>query len=366
MNTTETGLGGTSLGLTAVIVAVTEESPRILVVRRMRHDPATPTQRGAPETAPETVPETAPETAGQAPDALPFGPFDPGRHRTLELGLWQWVEDQTGLDLRYVEQLYTFGNQYRDPRELQGGPRAVSVAYLALTLESAVAGSGDARWRDCYGFLPWEDWRDGPPRLVDEVIRPKLRRWVRQGADRDTRRAREERYSVCFGLEDGGYDCVRSLERYELLYEAGLVPEAHRDRRSREALQGTGEAGFASGAAEAARLLGPAMALDDRRILAAALGRIRGKLAYRPVVFELLPREFTLFRLQRVVEALAGMRLHKQNFRRMVMTGDLVEATGRQDTTGRGRPAELYRFRRDVLRERGAVGVGLPSLRAAE
>ena len=338
----------TSLGLTAVIVAVTQESPRVLVVRRTSGGPAAPAKRG------------------EAPEALPFGPFDPERHRTLELGLWQWVEDQTGLDLRYVEQLYTFGNQYRDPRELRGGPRAVSVAYLALTHEAEVAGRGDARWRPLYGFLPWEDWRDGPPEQVEKAIRPRLRRWIRQAPDRGTRREREERVSICFGLDAGGHDCVRTLERYELLYEAGLVPEAHRDREDLEQAQGTTAPAFPPDCKDAARLLGPPLALDNRRSLAAALGRVRGKLAYRPVVFELLPSEFTLFRLQRVVEALAGMRLHKQNFRRMVMTGELVEATGRLDSTGPGRPAELYRFRRSVLRERGAVGIGLPSLRAAE
>jgi len=59
------------------------------------------------------------------------------------------------------------------------------------------------------------------------------------------------------------------------------------------------------------------MALDHRRLLATALGRLRGKLKYRPVVFELLPTTFSLLRLQRVVEALAGVRLHKQNFRRL-------------------------------------------------
>ena len=62
------------------------------------------------------------------------------------------------------------------------------------------------------------------------------------------------------------------------------------------------------------------MALDHRRILATALGRLRGKLKYRPVVFELLPSAFTLLQLQRVVEALAGVRLHKQNLRRLVET----------------------------------------------
>jgi hypothetical protein len=101
------------------------------------------------------------------------------------------------------------------------------------------------------------------------------------------------------------------------------------------------------------------MALDHRRLMATALGRLRGKLKYRPVVFELLPASFTLLRLQRLVEALAGAPLHKQNFRRLVESGGLVEGTGLRETRSKGRPAELFRFRREVLRERRAPGFGV-------
>jgi hypothetical protein len=142
---------------------------------------------------------------------------------------------------------------------------------------------------------------------------------------------------------------VRVLERYELLYEAGLVAESWRDRE--EAPPG------------ALPALGEPMALDHRRLLATALGRMRGKLKYRPVVFELLPATFTLLRLQRVVEALSGVRLHKQNFRRLVEKGGLVEGTGVVEPGTVGRPAELFRFRREVLRERRAPGVGVPGAR---
>jgi hypothetical protein len=107
------------------------------------------------------------------------------------------------------------------------------------------------------------------------------------------------------------------------------------------------------------------MALDHRRILATALGRLRGKIKYRPVVFELLPEAFTLLQLQRVVEALAGLRLHKQNFRRLVENAGLVEGTGAMETQTGGRPAELHRFRREVLRERRSPGVSLPGSRSA-
>ena len=105
--------------------------------------------------------------------------------------------------------------------------------------------------------------------------------------------------------------------------------------------------------------LGTPMLFDHRRILATAIARLRGKLKYRPVVFELMAPTFTLLELQRAVEALAGLRLHKQNFRRLVAEQGLVEGTGKFSAPARGRPAELFRFRREVLRERPAPGVRL-------
>jgi hypothetical protein len=335
----------TQVGLTAVIIAVSDNRPRVLVVRPPGKDLA------------------------NAAEALPAGPFDPARHVSLDRGLRDWVRELTGLDLRYVEQLYTFGNRYRDPAERIGGPRLLTVAYLALTHEAPVAGSGRAQWRDGYAVLPWEDWRSGRPPVIDEVIRPALDRWVAE-ADPAGRSVRAERAGLLFNFEGGSKrDPVLALERYELLYEAGLVAEARRDQvvwsgtDSDIGAMTTVDVGTAD---LAATRLGPAMRGDDRRIIATALARLRGKLAYRPLVFELLPVEFTLFQLQHVVEALAGMRLHKQNFRRMVMHAALVEATGRTLAMPRGRPAELYRFRRDIMRARSAVGIGLPSARLAD
>jgi len=314
------------VGLNAVIVAVTDEEPRLLTVERSDHGMAGP---GAHE------------------PALPFGPLDPAGHRTLELGLRAWVREQAGLELGYVEQLYTFADRHRDPRERAGGPRMVSIAYLALVREGRVAGAGQARWRGFYEFVPWEDARAGRPALLEKVIAPALAHWVGEAAGAEARRARRERADITFGLRGATFDPVRVLERYELLYEAGLVGEAWRDR---EETPGS-----------ALPALGEPMALDHRRLLATSLGRLRGKLKYRPVVFELLPATFTLLRLQRVVEALGGARLHKQNFRRLVEKDGLVEGTGVVEPGTVGRPAELFRFRREVLRERRAPGVGLPA-----
>jgi len=81
------------------------------------------------------------------------------------------------------------------------------------------------------------------------------------------------------------------------------------------------------------------------------------------VVFELMPPEFTLLQLQRTVEALSGTQLHKQNFRRLVAQQGLVEETESVTSGAAGRPARLVRFRREVLLERPAPGLRLPSRR---
>jgi hypothetical protein len=106
------------------------------------------------------------------------------------------------------------------------------------------------------------------------------------------------------------------------------------------------------------------MAADHRRILATGIARLRAKIKYRPVVFELLPPTFTLLQLQRSVEALAGRLVHKQNFRRLIEQQELVEETGAMTTDTIGRPAKLFRFRHAVLAERVVAGTKLPLSRA--
>jgi hypothetical protein len=316
--------GPVPVGLSAVIVAASAQEPRVLTIR-LPHP-------------------------GEALDALPSGPLE-AEHRTLEIGLRTWVERQTSQRLGYVEQLYTFGDRDRMAGDAAGTLPALVVAYLALVRAAQPAGAADAEWQSWYRYFPWEDWRQGRPALLD-ALATALAGWAGHAAGDAERRLRRERLGLAFGLGGATWNEELVLERYELLYEARLVAEAMRD------------AGRSPGALD--RLAtGAAMALDHRRILATAIGRLRGKIKYRPVVFELMPPAFTLLQLQQTVEALAGVRLHKQNFRRLVEQQGLVEETGAMSAATGGRPARLVRFRREVLLERPAPGLRLRAARRA-
>jgi hypothetical protein len=251
------------------------------------------------------------------------------RHRTFESGMREILQAQTGVAVGYAEQLYSFGDSNRgDQTEV----RQVSVTYLALVREF-LQPSG-AFWADVYHFLPWEDWRVTAPACYAQLMQ-HLNTWANSAE-------RAERVRLCFACAQGGFDHERVLERFELLWEAGLVAEK------------TGHS----------QTFGVAMAGDYRRMLASALGRLRGKLKYRPVIFELLPESFTMLRLQTTVEALIGNTVHKQNFRRLMEQGGLLESCGARVMEHRGRPAELFRFRHAVYRERPAPGVRVPNNQA--
>ena len=309
------------VGLTAAIVAVEGEEPCVLVAA----DAKSETRAG-----------------------LPFGPFDPVAHRTFEIGLRAWVAAQTAINVGYVEQLYTFGDRGRHARPGDTGPHMISVGYLALTRISGKAAAlhaAGASFEPWYRFFPWEDWRERRPDILDAIV-PLLEQWARSGRDDPARPlSRKERLRHCFAVGGSPWDEEKVLDRYELLYEAGLVEEARRDGRPMMAPRGK------------LPELGEPMRFDHRRILATAIARLRAKLKYRPVVFELMRPEFTLTELQRTVEAISGRQLHKQNFRRLVETAALVEPTGETTTATGGRPAALFRFRREVVQERPAPGL---------
>lgn len=278
----------------------------------------------------------------QCGQALPAGPFQMV-HRSLQAGLRAWVESQTQHSLGYVEQLYTFAD-----REREEAAHVLSISYLGLTCEPEQSPQGATSWQDWYSFFPWEDWRQGAPAVLQSCILPHLQAWVDEAQNQALSHTRQARVAINFGINGQAWNEELVLQRYELLFEAGLIEEA-----ARRGLPMRGQ------------VPGKAMAHDHRRILATGMARLRAKIKYRPVVFELMPPEFTLLQLQQTVEALAGRGLHKQNFRRLIEQQALVEETGQMTAGSAGRPAKLFRFRSDVLQERATAGTKLPLARGA-
>lgn len=284
--------------LIAVLAAVTEDEPRVMTV--------------------------------DAGKALPSGPFE-SSHRSLQSGLRDWIESQTGHPVGFLEQLYTFADSDRDPGS-KTGARRISISYLGLVREQAAPGAGQPEWHGWHEYFPWEDRREGDPAGLAQILNG-LRDWSKDDADRD------QRIDFAFGQNGLPWNEDLVLQRYELMFEAGLIPEA--------------------GAPEDPAF-GRPMQGDHRRILATGIARLRAKIKYRPVAFEIMPDSFTLLQLQRTVEALVGLRLHKPNFRRQVDQQELIEETGETTAEARGRPAMLFRYRRAVVEARALSGTRLP------
>jgi len=159
---------------------------------------------------------------------------------TLDAAARRELQEETGLRDVYQEQLYTFGEIERDPRE-----RVISVAYFALVrradhLQAAATDAAEAAWFE-----------------VENV---------------------------------------------------------------------------------------PALSFDHAVILKMALERLRGKIRWQPIGFELLPKKFTLSQFQALYEAILGRELDKRNFRKKLLTLDLLVALEETTTAGSRRPAQLFRF----------------------
>ncbi len=289
---------------------------------------------------------------------LPSGLFYPSRHRTLEEGLRANVRSQTGGEMGYVEQLYTFGNRFREKTLEEKGQHLLTISYLALTRGQSFYPESPARWENLYSFFPWEDYREGIPECMPELLQG-LDAWAKEAEAEEEREDRLYRIHVAFG--DSRRDEEKVLPRYELLYEAGLVAEAYRDWNSWTEAERPELPISRKGLDQYPKHsnVDASLVADHRRILASALGRLRGKIKYRPLVFELLPPVFTLLQIQRVAEAIGGKRLHKSNFRRLLLNEGFIKNTGQTRKTGSGRPAALYRFRKRIITERPSVGIPL-------
>ncbi len=305
---------------------------------------------------------------------LPNGPLMP-LHRSLQAGVRQWVEEQTLQPLGYLEQLYTFVDTNRRNTD---GHALVYVSYLGLVQETHTSQlQSKALWRDWYEYFPWENHLDGEPAFIKQLIVPTLLQWANAAADVTTQHRRQQRIYLCWGLcetvvdnmandESVNYQTISHaktaetlyhseltdndnwvaehvLLRYEMLYEAGLIPEAPTYPPTYLSNDPANKL-----PAEWSQAIGVPMYYDHRRVIATAISRLRAKIEYRPLIFGLMSDVFTLSQLQQSVEALSGTRLHKQNFRRLLDSQHLVMPTGESSHAQRGRPAKLYRFRHDI------------------
>ncbi len=197
--------------------------------------------------------------------------------------------------------------------------------------------------------------------LVRRAIPPYRRRWaipggfVREGESLDEAARRELR-------EETGVADVY-LEQLYSFGDPGRDPRGRIVTIAYFALIAADRAPLRAGtdAAEAAwfPMDGlPPLAFDHRPILDYALVRLRNKLEYTTVGFQLLPREFTLTDLQRVYEAILSKELDKRNFRRKIALLRILEPTGRVRRDGIQRPARMYSFvarRFEKLKDKGIL-----------
>ena len=302
-------------------------------------------------------------------DAWPGGFMDWTDEDTRQAAIRE-LREETGVAApEFVEALGSYSRNGRDPRQFAGtrdertgawtarGARVTTAAYLMLTRDPAPPAGGDdaagAHWADVYAYLPWEDVRDEGRRAGAARARAALDAWAGRV------RERRARVHSLFGMAEWNEE--RTAERWALLTDAELVPEARRDRWGRVSAR-EGDAAF-----------GREMAFDHREILADALGRIRGKIKYMPAaLLALAGPERTLDELQAACEAIAGRPLHRSNFRRAVAhTGQgepraprLVRKTGRRRARdgGPGVAPELYAFLDDAVRARLETSIRFPWL----
>jgi hypothetical protein len=308
------------IGLSAAILAVRADEPVVAVV----------------------------STEGSGDSALPCGPFSPREHATLEAGLRFWVKQHTGIELGYLQQLGAMGSDAAGDEE-PADPPMLSISYLALVGPDQCNASNSMIWRSWYDYFPWEDWRQGKPRCLNAEIEPGLKAWA-DDATNGGAQDRGRRLRISFGCDHTfacdrlAWDEEKVLERYALLSEAGVIG-------------GAATSDGHPGSAMRLPRLSQATLGNHGQVLASAIAELRRSVKYRPIVFELMPEVFTLFELQKTVEAVLGPHLHKQNFRRLVEGCGLVEPTGEFRFRTGGRPAQLFRFRRDVMLERPTPGV---------
>jgi hypothetical protein len=274
------------------------------------------------------------------------------------------VSEETGHSARpaFFETLDTYDENGRDPRQFAGhfhrgqwvgtGVRIVSKAFIALfapashqpTTPMPGQDARSASWESVYRYLPWEDLRSSAGRSARrEIIRQLTDRWVRAAESDGEAAQRKRRLETTFASSDlRQWNEERTTERFALLMETGLLTEAHRDQwgevrpTARRQVLANDEP----------------LAFDHRRMLADALGRLRGKLKYTPSVLgALVGSEIVAPAIHRVCESVAGRPIHMANLRRALTDTHALLQPIKTIIAGPrppGRQATRYRWVKDV------------------
>lgn len=273
---------------------------------------------------------------------FPSVAFDPEAHDCLDAGVRAWAAESTGLEVGRLEQVHT-ARRSGPAGKFGDAGSALSIGFLGLVPPQQRTAISHGVWRNCLDFMPWEDRRrrgglSGHER-AGQILLERLQASTLAGEQVLERRSR--RIRAAFGLDGAPWDETSTLERCALVH--GLPPSG---------LTAGGEASAATAGFDPGGLGAVAMVADHLQILAAAIGRLRSRLRVRPIAVDLVPPVFTLLDLQRSAEAILGPSLHKQNFRRYVEGAGVIEATGTMRQQTGGRPAQLFRFRREGSGER--------------
>ena len=296
--------GGFAVELTACLLSVDGDEPVVL------------------------LDETSPMKA-----RFPSVAFDPDAHDCLMVGIRAWLAESTGLDVGSLEQVHT-ARRHGPVDSLGEAGSILSIGFLGLVPPQQRSIVGRGVWRNCLEFMPWEDRRrrgglSGYERVGQMLVQQAETSTLlgEHALERQSRRIR-----AAFGLDGTPWDEAQTLERFALVY----AHDPHVADINMDALHPSPVA----------------MVRDHLQILSAAMGRLRSRLRVRPIAVDLVPPVFTLLDLQRSAEAILGPSLHKQNFRRYVEGAGVIEATGTMRQQTGGRPAQLFRFRREGAQER--------------
>ena len=233
--------------------------------------------------------------------ALPGGFVDVTSNEDLDAAAYRELQEETGIDNVYAEQLYTWGEVERDPRM-----RVISVSYLALIDGKSVGLQAGSDAED----VAWFTLKD---RLIRETKTMTEKGFIL------------ERYVGLELIQDGGTDTLSAT------IKVTFVREGHVTRVEREIVEQDG------------------IAFDHARIIEYSLARLRNKIEYTDIVFNLMPELFTLTALQKVYETILGQELLKANFRRKVES--MVVETNQMSQGGAFRPSKLFRFNHEGVRE---------------